>query len=121
MAIWSLIAGDDEVHYKSQAPSKKNCWQTCTASAILYQATDGVAPDLVMEERNLSYLYTMKEQLEFKILSGWRTWKTRSSSSIDDGYDAPPFITKFAPWEPAVDPVLLEDIEDEDDESGEEE
>ena len=25
-AIWTIVAGDDEVNYRSLSPSKKNCW-----------------------------------------------------------------------------------------------
>ena len=73
-----------------------------------------------MEERNTNYLKLMKEQREFKVLSGWRTWSNRSASSINDGYDAPPFVTKFAPWEPAEEPVLLDEGDDDEDQTGEE-
>ena len=117
-AVWTLVTGDDQESYKSWSTSEKNCWQQCTAGAILYEAYDGIAPNPIMEERNTSYLKALKEQREFTVLSGWRTWSNRFSSSISDGFDALPFVTKFAPWEPAEEPVLLD--EGNDDRIGEE-
>ena len=65
--IWTTVAGDDEVNYKSEDYAGDDRWQTCTAGAVLYQATDGVAPDPAARARNASYLYAMKEGVEFKI------------------------------------------------------
>lgn len=70
-ALWTKVIEEPKTNYKSQY-KRRISWQNCAAKTTVYEATNGKAPDEKMEERNLWYVYAMKNGIDFRVKSGWR-------------------------------------------------
>lgn len=83
--------------------------QFCSAVRILYDATDGVAPDSVIDHRNRLYLEEMERSLEFTVYTGWRTWPNRATTDPISWADSEPFIFSYSYWQPTDQSPIIDE------------